>query len=214
VPTKSPAVEIAKATVEARKPARRYVSQEDRTRDFLVAKRAEVDRLEALALRALEANPCSKSADDAEEAQWRELAHASRQMRPLLEAIERAARQPDYEKYKDGFDFRLTEAMATVATLCSYERLQPLNRQKVARKPRPKAKSPYTKFINDRLKYNPHAGANEIKRAFLDDTLGGGTFELSKDRLTILMTDGSKRQLKVSGIAAAVAKARKRMLRK
>ncbi len=127
----NPIVERAKAAIEARKLARRYISPEEQKRDFLLAKRAEVDGLEALARQTLEANPCSESADEEEEAQWRELAHASRQMRPLLEAIERAgAKQSDYEKYKDGFDFRLTEAMATVARLCSHGRLQSINGSK------------------------------------------------------------------------------------
>ena len=104
------------AGLEARKLARRHTSPE----------------LEALARRTLEANPCSKSAGQEEEAQRRELAHASRQMRPLLEAIEKASagRPFGYERYKDGFDYRLKEAMTTVAVLCSYERLQPITSRK------------------------------------------------------------------------------------
>jgi hypothetical protein len=83
----NPAVESAMAALEARKLASRHTSPEEQKRDFLLASRAKVDELEALARRTLEANPCSKSAGQEEEAQWRELAHASRQMRPLLEAI-------------------------------------------------------------------------------------------------------------------------------
>jgi hypothetical protein len=99
--------------------------------DFLVAKRVEVDRLEALARELLEANPYSANATAEEEAEWRELAHASRQMRPLLEALERAdAREPGFEAYRAGFDFRLTEAITTVGTLCSFLRLQPLRQRK------------------------------------------------------------------------------------
>jgi hypothetical protein len=82
----------------------------------------------------------------------------------------------------------------------------------VGRKKRPKAQSPFTAFITQFLKRNPGADADEIS-ALLDDARAGesGEFALSKDKLTILTTDGdSKRQLKVSGIAMAVTKARKR----
>ena len=209
----NPAVERARAEVEACKIARRYVSQEEQKRDFLVARKAKVDELEALARQTLEANPCSKSADEEEEAQWRELAHASRQMRPLLEAIARAsAKQPDYEKYRDGFDSRLADAMATVATLCSYGRLDPLNRQRVARNPRPKARSPFTEFIDRRLKRN--WDEDQIVKALMDearDGQDGRLFSLSDDGSTIFVTeDKRERKLKVSGIKSAISKLRRR----
>jgi hypothetical protein len=179
--------------------------------DFLGAKRAEVERLEALAREILQANPYSESADEEEEAGWRELAHACRQMRPLLEAIERAdARRPGYEKYREGFDFRLTEAMATVATLCSYGRLRRLHQQRSGRNDRPKAQSPFTKFIASRLKRDPDASAKEIETALVNDE--SGHFELSIDGLTILTTEDRPRQLKISGIPKAVTNARKKLL--
>jgi hypothetical protein len=180
-------------------------------RDFLVAKRAEVDRLEALAREILEANPYSESADEEEESGWRELAHAYRQMRPLLEALERAdARRPGYEKYREGFDFRLTEAMATVATLCSYGRLYTLHQQRRGGKCRPNAKSPFTKFFDSRLKRNPDVSAKEIETALVNDE--SGNFELSIDGLTIYTTEDRPRQLKISGIPKAVTNARKKLL--
>lgn len=183
---------------------------------FLVAKRAEVDRLEALARETLRANPYSESAAKEEEDEWRELAHSIRQMRLLLEAIERAdAGQPDYKRYRDGFDFRLTEAMANIATLCSYGRLQGLHQRGLARKSRPKARSPFTEFITDRLKRNPYASAQEVEVALVDDAKCGqsGDFELSTDGSTVLTTGSRVRRQKISGIPAAFAKAKKKYRR-
>jgi hypothetical protein len=188
--------------------------------DLLAARRAEIDRLEALAQELLDAHPAPKSApqpgsiDDQVEAEWRELAHARRQMRPLLEAIERAeAGQPEYQKWRKGFDFRLTEAMATVGTLCSFSRVQQLRQRKTARNPRPKAESPFTQFIVSHLKRNPDATAKEIETALVNEAeaAGGGRIELSTDKMSVLTTDDRPRRLKITSIPSAVTKARDKL---
>jgi hypothetical protein len=191
--------------------------------DFVSAKRAEIDRLEALARELLEAHPAPTTApkpgsvDDLVEAGWRELAYASRQLRPLLEALERAnAGEPGFETYRAGFDFRLTEAMATVGTMCSFLRLQTLRQRKTGRNPRPNAESPFTTFIKARLKRNPNATAEDIRAALVDEARDGesGDFKLSKDQLTILTMVEPPRTLKVSGVAAKVWKVRNAPARK
>jgi hypothetical protein len=185
--------------------------------DFIAAKRAEIESLEAFASKILEANPRGEDETKEEEAHWRELARTARQMRPLLEALERAeATEPGFEPYRAGFDFRLVEAMTRVSELCSFLRVQTLRQRKTARKGRPKAKSPFTKFI-DSL---PHASPETIKTALLAEARsgnGGWQFELSGDKLSIIstdkperQTDKPERQLKISGIPAAVSKARRK----
>ena len=139
---------------------------------FVAAKRAEIDRLEALARELLDAHPEPESIDKEEEADWRELAHAARQMRPLLEALERAdAAEPGFEQYRRGVDFRLTEAITAVATLCAYGRLNTIPQRKTARKDRPNAKNPFTKFIEARLKLKRNATGKEIETALFNDAV-------------------------------------------
>ncbi len=188
--------------------------------DFIAAKRAEVDRLEALARSLLEAHPAPEAAPDPGsiadqvEAEWRDLAHASRQLRPLLTALEQAnAREPFFEKFKESLDYRLTEAMTTVATLCAHGRVQALHQRKNASNERPNAKSPFTEHITARLKRNPSATAKEIESDLLNAAHGGGgaKFELSSDGSTILTIDEPRRRLKISGIAKAVTEARKKL---
>jgi hypothetical protein len=181
--------------------------------DFIAAKRAEIDYLEAFANKILEANPRGEDETEEEEAHWRELARTVGQMRPLLEALERAeATEPGYEPYRAGFDLRLVEAMARVTELCSFTRLQPLRQRKTARNPRPKAESPFTRFIKAR----PRATPTEIKEALEDDARTGvsGDLELSDDGLRIIAIEDPPRDpprhLKISDIRQAVAKARKR----
>jgi hypothetical protein len=184
---------------------------------FVAAKRAEVDRLEALARELLDAHPEPESLDEKEEADWRELAYASRQMRPLLEALERAnAGESGFEVYKEGFDFRLIEAITTVATLCAHGRLNVIRQGKRASKDRPRAESPFRPFIKAQLKRNPQATAKEIETALVNSE----DFELSSDGLTFLTVNESqrrpnsrrRRKLKISGIPAAVSKARKKVI--
>ncbi len=190
-------------------------------RDFIAAKRAEVDRLEALASGILEANARGEDETEEEEDHWRELARTARQMRPLLEALERAeATEPGFEPYREGFDFRLVEAMTKVSELCSFLRVQTLRQRKTARKSRPNAESPFMKFFVGHLKRNPDATAKEIEAALVNDT--SGEFELSSDGLRILTTEplalaqkSSKavkrirtRKLKISSIPSQVTKAR------
>ena len=194
-------------------------------RDFIAAKRAEVDSLETLARELLAKHlapkewPREGSAEEAVELEWRELAHASRQLRPLLEALERAnAKDPDFEKYKDGFDFRLTEAMTTVATLCAHRRLDTIRQKKAARKERPKAESPILRFIRDYLKRRPNAKPDQVKTALLNkaDDVQWEAFDLSDDRSEIISPEdhdpdeGPRFHLKVSGIPAAISKIRKK----
>jgi hypothetical protein len=190
--------------------------------DFVSAKRALVDSLEALARELLETHPEPESLDKEEEAGWRELAHASRQMRPLLEALERAnAGEPGFEIYKVGFDYRLAEAIKDVGELCSFLRLHTIRQRKTGRKARPKAKSPFTLFIDS----HPRASPEAIETMLLNEARsgdGGLQFELSDDKLSIISTGRSERQstdkrkrkrelkLKISGIRAAVSKARKK----
>jgi hypothetical protein len=92
---------------------------------FTADTRAQVEKLEALARGILAAHPVSESLDDKEEADWKELARTSRQMRPMLTAVEQAeARAPGFEKWGNGFRFRLTVAMIRVSELCSYVSVQ------------------------------------------------------------------------------------------
>ncbi len=199
--------------------------------------------LEALAKKTLHENPFSKrlgelrglndrgdirEAKEAEEEKWRELADASRQLRPLFDAWVRAS-EPNSEsaKYKNGFHRRLMEAMATVAEIAAYGRVHGLKQQKRAEKDRPKAKSPFTEFIVSRLKRNPRASAKEIGAALVEDARVGlisSKFELSEDGTKILtvvekptdVEDPPERQnhLKISDIPIAVAKARKKLSKK
>jgi hypothetical protein len=195
---------------------------------FIAAKRAAVDGIEARVRELLDAHPAPKTApdegsiDDKVEADWRELAHASRQLRPLLTALELAnASESGFETYKEGFDLRLTHAMDDVGRLCSFLRLHTIRQTKAARKERPNARSRFTEFI-DSL---PHASPETIKAALLAEARsgnGGWQFELSGDKLSIISTykperqvkstDKPKRppQLKISGIPAAVSKARQK----
>jgi hypothetical protein len=186
-------------------------------RSFHAARKAEVDKLESLARRLLEAHPAPKVAPNPEsidgqiEADWRELAHASRQLHPLFEALEGAnAGVPGFAKYKDGFHFRLLEAMTTVGTLCSSLRLHLIHQRKTARRPRPNAESPFTKFI----KAHPRDTPEQIKEALEDDARNGvsGDFVLSDDGLRIIAHEDPPRaiprHLKVSDIPQAVWKAR------
>jgi hypothetical protein len=95
------------------------------------AKRAEVEQAEALARQTLDAHPFDKSNSETVEAEWRELVHAMRQLGPLFEAWERAELgHPDFVEYRNGFDFRLTEAMNTVGQICAYGRVYPVKQQK------------------------------------------------------------------------------------
>lgn len=162
--------------------------------------------LEALAQKTLKANPFSKEADEAEEEKWRELADASRELRPLFDAWVRAS-EPNSEsaKYKNGFHRRLVEAMATVAEIAAYERVYRLNQQKRGGKKRPNSTSPFTKFIVSRLKRNPRASAKEIKDLLFDDALDGksGEFQLSNDKLTILwFRPSTSAQARVDALSA------------
>jgi hypothetical protein len=186
--------------------------------DFIAAKRAEVESLEAFASKILEANPRGEDETKEEEAHWRELARTARQMRPLLEALERAeATEPGFEPYRAGFDFRLVEAMSRVSKLCSFLRVQTLRQRKTARKPRPNAESPFTEAIARHLRRNPDATAKDIETALVNDAHAGGSggeFELSRDKLTILTTDKPIRRLKISGIPSAVTKVRDKLSKK
>jgi hypothetical protein len=149
----------------------RVIKQSDReTAAFIVAEREGVTRLEKLARELLEAYPAPEAApekgsiDDHVEAEWRELAHASRQLRPLLTALEQAdARAPGFEKWNKDFKLLLKEAMITVAELCSHGRLNTIRQRKTAREERPNAKSRFTEFF-DSL---PHASPETIKAALL-----------------------------------------------
>jgi hypothetical protein len=192
---------------EALRLARRHIPPQEMNLAFLVADKARIDELKSLARRTLEAKP--KSPSDEEKVQRRELAHAIHQMDDqfeLLEAIQRGeATQPEYEKYKDGFDNRLKEAMETVARLCSHE----LKQQRAARKDRPGAKSQFTKFFNRRSEWG--WDPDKIAEALVDDARSGdsGDFALSDDGLTIYTLRGKrKRTLKLSDIRVAVAKAK------
>lgn len=154
---------------------------------FIAAKRTEVDRLEALARDLLENHPPPNvwpkegSAGEVVEIEWRELAHASRQLRPLLEALERAnAREPGFESYRDGFDFRLTEAMATVARLCAHGRLNSIGQREKATRPRPGGKSPFTRVIEDYLRRFPGALRGRYTRARSGGTQWGGLLSLAR----------------------------------
>jgi hypothetical protein len=158
--------------------------------DFLAAERAEIDELEALARELLKAHDSKeRRADDRAEAEWSyELAHTSRQMRPLLEAIEKAdAGQPGYKKWSRGFHFRLIEAMTTTAKLCSHGRLWIISQRKNGREDRPGAKSPMLEFIRNYLRLNPDASNERVKAALMD--AAGDVqepFEFSEDRSEII----------------------------
>jgi hypothetical protein len=195
----------------------RIIKQSDReTAAFIVARREGVTRLEKLACELLEAHPVPEAApergsiDDHVEAEWRELAHASRQLRPLLTALEQAdARAPGFEKWSKGLKLRLEEAMITVGELCSFLRLHTIRQRKTGRKARPKAKSPFTLFIDS----HPRASPEAIEIMLLNEARsgnGGWQFELSGDKLSIISTDRRECHLKISGIRAAVSKARKK----
>jgi hypothetical protein len=98
---------------------------------FIDAKRAKVEQLELLARETLAANPFDELTSETVEGEWRELAHAMRQLGPLLEALEKAElAHPDFVKYRDGFDFRLMEAMTTIGNICSHGRIYRLSQQK------------------------------------------------------------------------------------
>lgn len=174
---------------------------------------AEVTRMEALAQRTLQANPYCADADEKEETVWRELAHASRQLRPLLEALTKADDpHSEYAKYKHGFRFRLFEAVATITEAVEYERLYRLHQRRLGGKDRPNAVSPFTQFIINYLKRNPRASAKEIAAVLIDDAREcHGVFELSDDETTILTNGDRVRRLKISGIPAAIAKAKKKI---
>jgi hypothetical protein len=180
---------------------------------FIDEKRAKVDELETMARELLEVHPAPKAApdkgsiDDKVEADWRELAHASRQLRPLLTALELAnAGEPGFEIYKEGFDLRLMQAVTAVGELCSFLRLHTIRQREAARKERPKAKSQITAVIENQLKRNPNATAKEIETALVSSE----DFELSSDGLTILTVNKPHSHLKISGIPAAVSKARRK----
>lgn len=97
--------------------------QRERDRRFTDAEREQVLRVEALAQKTLQANPFSEGAGEEEEEKWRELADASRQLRPLLDALAKADEpNSEYAKYRRNFQFRLSEAMATITELVEYER--------------------------------------------------------------------------------------------
>ncbi|MFZ3182092.1 MAG: hypothetical protein WBO09_13680 [Methylocystis silviterrae] len=104
-------------------------------REFINAKRAEVEQIESLARETLEANPFDELTSETVEGEWRELAHAMRQLGPLFEAWEKAELgHQDFAEYRGGFDFRLTEAMATISEICSDRRNYPLRQQKNAKR--------------------------------------------------------------------------------
>jgi hypothetical protein len=129
-------------------------------------------------------------------------------LRPLLTALEQAnARESGFEKWKEGFDYRLIEAMTTVATLCADERLHRIRQQKKGRKLRPKGESPFTIFFKAQLRRNSDCTAEDIRRALINDT--SGKFELSGDKLSILTTEKKPRQLKISGIPTKLSKTRR-----
>lgn len=77
---------------------------------------------------------------------------------------------------------------------------------------RPSARSPFTDFILAR----PQATPPEIEAALVEDASDGrsGLFELSADKLEIVTTGKRERRLKISGIPAAVAKARGKIVPK
>ena len=101
--------------------------QRESDRRFSDAEREQVLRLEALAQKTLQANPYSEGAGEEEEEKWRELADASRQLRPLLDALAKADESnSEYAKYRRGFRFRLSEAMATITELVGYEWVRPI----------------------------------------------------------------------------------------
>ena len=182
---------------------------------FIAAKRTEVDSLETLALELLAKHPAPNewpmegSAKEAAELEWRELAHASRQLRPLLEALERAgAREPGFKSYRDGFDFRLAEAMTTVARLCAHGRLNSIRQREKASNPRPRGESPFTRVIEDYLKRFLGASAEDVTRALEAAERNGADFYLSPDRTTFISTD-DKHRLQVSSISATLVTLRK-----
>jgi hypothetical protein len=173
---------------------------------------AEVARVEALAQRTTRANPYCANADETEETIWREVAHASRQLRP--EALTKADDpHSEFSKYKRGFRFRLLEATATIAEAVEYERVHRFNQRRRAGEDRPRTVSPFTQFITGHLKRNPGASAKEIEAALVYDAREGrtGKFELSGDETTILAIGDRVRSQKISGIPAAVAKAKKKI---
>jgi hypothetical protein len=94
------------------------------------AERRELEGLEALVRSILRENPFSEHASEDEETEWRELAHASRQLLPLFEAL-RKADEPnsEYARYRAGFRFRLQEAQTTIAKLIQYGRIHPLRQR-------------------------------------------------------------------------------------
>jgi hypothetical protein len=75
-----------------------------------------------------------------------------------------------------------------------------------ASRSRPSARSPFTDFILDR----PQATPADIEAALIEDAHKGrgGLFELSDDESTICTTGKRVKHLKISGIRAAVSKAR------
>ncbi len=115
--------------------ARRQAPQREIDRSLDAAAREEITRLEALAQKTLQANPYCADADENEETAFRELAHASRQLRPLFGALAKAD-DPDseYARYGHGFRFRLLEAVATIAEAVEYERLHRLHQRRRGRR--------------------------------------------------------------------------------
>jgi hypothetical protein len=175
---------------------------------FIEAKRAEVARLETVARETLAANPYSELTDKEVEAEWRELAHAERSLRPLLEALERADDgQPNYKIYRNGFDFRLTEAMTTIGSLCAYGRLYSLRQQSNGRKNTPREPDYLDKVILLQLgKGRRTSDIWEYIVAIIDETdwLDGNQEEI------VVMEDGcSNRVIKRSSFDTVVSRLRK-----
>lgn len=148
---------------------RRLPQQEINPR-FDNAMREEIIRLETLVQKTLQANPYHVDADEEEETVWRKVAHAARQLRPLLEALTKADDpHSEFATYGPGFRFRLFEAEATIARGVDFDRLFRLRNRRSGRRNRPKAVSPFTQYIKNYLKRNPGARAREVKAALIED---------------------------------------------
>jgi hypothetical protein len=121
---------MAEATAPTKK-AMPQPPQREFGRRFHDAMSEEIIKLSALAQKTLQANPYRADGDGEEEAKLRELAHADRQLLPLHDALIKAD-EPNSEsaEYREGFRFRLMEAMATIAEVCEYDPLHHRLRQR------------------------------------------------------------------------------------
>jgi hypothetical protein len=208
---------LTELIVEAEAPPRRR---------YYEAMRKEVTILETLAKRTLHANPFSKEADGTEEEKWRELAHASRQLRPLVDAWAKSD-EPNSEtaQYKYGFQFRLIEAMATVAEVVEYDRVYRLKQRKRGRQPKKTVQAGATDAFDDlalecfsKLSSVTPASSTKVWAAIvsqIEKDCADGNLSVEEGGARIVLYDGDKRERSVrkssfSTIFGRVMKTRKR----